>query len=177
MQSKHKKIIVRGSLLIVCVGVFLYVYIRNTAIRAPVSPIVIPEVSPLPENADNLTGADLAAYNERIAWKSLYVGNQKQLKTAQRFSLPAGWIIREDYLFTVLPPTLESKIKTHRAIIMRPQKTMSRDDAIFTVVNTSDSYLQNRCHKSTTKVSVCYGGSNPETKQVFDLLFYQFKVQ
>ncbi len=134
------------------------------------------EVGIVPSDPDLLSGVDKKAYDELSNWVSVSVGNQPALsRNPQTVKLPATWTAREDYLSAVLPSKMPDKLLKYRGIIMRPpqSKSMSRDDAIFTVFDISDPYFKDHCHQGTSGGdSTCYSGKNPDTKHVFDLMFH-----
>ncbi len=121
-----------------------------------------------------LSGSDQQAYNEVLSWTTVSVSNQPSLvKNPQSIKLPVGWTAREDYISSVIPQNLPKKVLNSRSIIMRPpeMKSLSREDAIFTISELSDPYFIDRCHKNQASGEIlCYGGTNPDTKHVFDLL-------
>ncbi len=173
-----KKPIIITVVVLVLFFVCIFWYWHATGLKndnSPGSPLTaakLPEVSSLPADATNLGPLDKVAFDERSSWVPISVGNQPKLAVSQKFDLPQGWRAREDYLLTVLPQTMPANIRNYRSIIMRPQKTQSREDAIFTVPNTTDIYFKDHCHVTKQPAGVCYGGTNPETKHVFDLMFY-----
>ncbi len=177
MKDQRKVTIIAVILLVIIAGVFLY--FKNHPIKSNIHrPVVVaklPVINPLPASADGLSEDGKKAYEERKAWKAAAVGNQPTLSTAQSLALPDGFMAREDYLLTVVSPSMSTNILNYRAVIIRPIKPLSREDAIFTVPDVSE--FKDHCHITAGQSGVCYGGTNPLTKHAFDLMFYDFKVQ
>jgi len=166
-------------LLVVLAGIYLYFKNRmpasskQTASQVSFVPAKPPVISPLPASSAGLSADAKKAFDERSAWTPVSIGNQPTLKgQEQMMPLPAGWSAREDYLLTVVPQTLPGAIRNYRAIIMRPAKPTSPADAIYTVPDTSNPYFKDHCHITDAPAGVCYGGTNPATKHVFDLMFF-----
>ncbi len=171
-----KNIIIVIAVVVVCISLYFLFKKDNEISKSkaenPIAKAI--ETSRLPQDTSNLSVADKKAYDELLAWVSVPVMNQPTIsKNPQTITLPNGWTAREDYLTAVVPQSMSSKIKSYRSVIMHPPrfKTMSRDDAIYNVPDASDAYFKDRCHTSG-EVITCYGGKNPDTKHVFDLMFY-----
>ncbi len=177
LKDKQKNLTITVVVIILIAAAYLYTKNNNISLFAPTHPKIVaaktPEISPLPTDGSTLTGDAKKAYDERKMWTTVSINNQPTLgANAQSFSLPNGWSAREDYLLTVVPITLPPQIKNYRSVIFRPLKPLSREDAIFTSPDITNSYFNGHCHATVGKAGVCYGGKNPETKHVFDLMFF-----
>ncbi len=172
-----KNMIICLVVIAFCIGLYFLLRENNdlsVSIKQPNPIAKAIEISRLPTDTSNLSVADKKAYDELSVWVSVPVTNQPTIsKDPQSIILPNGWTAREDYLTAVVPPSLSAKIKSYRSVIMHPPrfKTMSRDDAIYNVPDASNAYFKDHCHISG-EVITCYGGKNPDTKHIFDLMFY-----
>lgn len=177
MEFSLKKIVLIAFAII---GIALVVYYAKsqqifTSTNQKMSSVAkIPSAVVLPTDTSSLSPAAKIAYDELSQWVPTPVQNQPAISNKpQTIKLPAGWTAREDYLLAVVPSTLPDAVKNYRGVIMRPPKgkSLSSDDAIFTVSDTSNPYFKGHCHTGATE-STCYGGKNPSTQHVFDLMFY-----
>ncbi len=140
---------------------------NNSVVERSPAEIPVPvEITTTP-----LSSTDEKKMSERNTWQPVVVTNQPTLAKPQMINLPKGWTAREDYLAVLLPQTMQKSILGYRSIIMRPAKPLSRDDAIFSAPSTKDIYFKGRCKESLVGFT-CYGGTNPETKHTFELMFY-----
>jgi hypothetical protein len=168
-----------GAFLLLAIGMFFLMkpnkdrnqFIQDNQTQAikSNSPVSVPEI--IDSTTTPLTSKDEILIKERDSWVLISVQNQPTLQQPQTFRLPVNWTAREDYLAVVLPKTLSQTLLDDRSIIMRPPNPQSREDAIYVVTDTKDSYFKGRC-KEVRNGFLCYGGNNPKTKHVFDVLLY-----
>ncbi len=183
--TKNKFTLNKGNVAVILVAAILifgvYAFIHNSPLKKSTppkkhAPIVVakpPQISLLPKDSSNLSVEDKKAYDEISTWVNVSISNQPTLGTkTQTFSLPKGWIAREDYLLTVVPQSMPANIRNFRSVIFRPAKPLSREDAIYTVPDSTNAYFKGRCHITTAPAAVCYGGTNPATKHTFELMWY-----
>jgi hypothetical protein len=168
------------TFIVIAVGLFFLMRPRNEKmVSTPASDMTdmvtdrVPAEIPMPIEITTapLSSADEKKISERNTWQSTVVTNQPTLKKPQVINLPKGWTAREDYLAVLLPESMPKSILNYRSVIMRPAKPLSRDDAIFSAPTTKDIYFKGRCKESLVGFT-CYGGTNPETKHTFELMFY-----
>lgn len=140
----------------------------NTSTKQTEKSFVFP-----PAPLETVPSSDPNIRSEKEGWVHIVINNQFGLKTPRTVLLPVDWIAREDYLITILPETFKKDFLMQKTIIMRPPKSMrqGRDDAIYSVPEISDPYFKpERCIKTSVGYT-CYGGDNPITKHVFEILF------
>ncbi len=177
--SKRNIILWVVVVVVLIVSVYSFLHFNNSnengiSANKKVNPVAIPVLTgALPLDTSTLSVADKKVYEEISKWVDVVITNQPTIsKNPQTVKLPDGWTAREDYLSTVVPGNLPENIRNFRSVIMRPNKfkIQSREDAIYSVPDATDPYFKDHCHVGI--VITCYGGKNPETKHVFDLMFY-----